>query len=129
MNGLLRLLPDLVWLVPALPLLALLAVGARVLLGRAHGDAAEPLTARLCAFASFCSLGLLLAIDLSALLDGAPGHRVLGTWFASGNWRGNVSFLLDPLALAVTTLATLIGWLTMRFSANYLHPIPLPWII
>ena len=43
MSGLLRLLPDLVWLVPALPLLALTVVGARVLLGRAQGDAAEPL--------------------------------------------------------------------------------------
>lgn len=121
MSGLLHLLPDLVWLVPALPLLALLAVGARVLLGHTQGDAAEPLTARLCAFAAFCSLVLLLAIDVGALLHGAPGHHVLGTWFASGNWRGNVSFLLDPLALSVATLAALIGWLTMRFSANYLH--------
>lgn len=121
MSGILRLLPDLVWLVPALPLLALVAVGARVLLGRAHGDAAEPLTARLCAFAAFGSLALLLAIDLGALLYGTPGHRVLGTWFASGNWHGSVSFLLDPLALSVATLAALIGWLAMRFSANYLH--------
>jgi len=121
MNSFLRLLPDLVWLVPALPLLALLSVGARVLLGRAQGDAAEPLTARLCAFAAFGSLALLLAIDLGALQHGAPGHRVLGTWFASGNWHGSVSFLLDPLALSVATLAALIGWLAMRFSANYLH--------
>jgi len=121
MSTLLQMLPDLVWLVPALPLLALATVGLRVLLGRAAGDAAEPLTARLCAFAAFGSLALLLAIDVGALLDGAPGHRVLGTWFASGNWQGTVSFLLDPLALSVATLTALIGWLAMRFSANYLH--------
>ena len=85
MSALFRLLPDLVWLVPALPLLALVAIGLRVLSGRAKGDRAEPLTARLSALAAFASLTLLLGIDFMALRDGAPGHRVLGTWFASGN--------------------------------------------
>jgi len=121
MEGLMRLLPDLVWLVPAMPLFALLTVGVRVLLGRARGDAGEPLTTRLCSLAAFASLALLLAIDVVALVDGPPGHRVLATWFASGHWRGNISFLLDPLSLPVATLAALIGWLVMRFSANYLH--------
>lgn len=121
MNAALHLLPDLVWLVPALPLLAAAAVGLRVLCGRARGDGAEPLTARLCALAALAGLLLLLAIDFVAVHYGAPGHRVLGTWFASGNWRGSVSFLLDPLSLAVATVAALIGWLTLRFSANYLH--------
>ena len=119
--NLLLALPDLVWLVPALPLLAMIVVGLRVLLGRAEGDAAEPLTARLCALAALGSLALLLALDLGALLNGAAGHRVLGTWFASGEWRVTVSFLLDSLALSVATLTALIGWLAMRFSANYLH--------
>ncbi len=119
--SLLRLLPDLVWLVPALPLLALAVTGLRVLLGRAQGDAGEPPTARLCTLAAFGSLAILLGIGLGAALAGAPGHRVLGTWFASGDWQGTVSFLLDPLALTVATLAALIGWLAMRFSANYLH--------
>ena len=40
MNAALRLLPELVWLVPALPLLALVVVGLRVLSGRARGDGA-----------------------------------------------------------------------------------------
>ena len=121
MNAALHLLPDLVWLVPALPLLALVAVGLRVLFGCARGDGAEALTAQLCALAALAGLLLLLGIDLVALRDGAPDHRVLGTWFASGNWRGTISFLLDPLSLSVSTVAALIGWLTLRFSANYLH--------
>lgn len=121
MNAVLRVLPDLVWLAPALPLLACAAVGLRVLAGRARGDGAEPLTARLCALAALASLLLLLAIDVIALRDGPPGQRVLGTWFAGGNWRATVSFLLDSLSLPVSTVAALIGWLTLRFSANYLH--------
>ena len=124
MNPVLRVLPDLVWLVPALPLLALLGVALRVLLGRATGDAAEPMTARLCALATLGSLLLLLAIDLHAFRYGVPGHRVLGVWFASGNWQGTLSFLLDALSLPVATVAALIGWLAMRFSANYLHREP-----
>ena len=119
MNAALRLLPDLVWLVPALPLLAFVAVGLRVLCGRAHGDGAEPLTAQICALAALASLLLLLAIDVVALRDGAPGHRILGTWFASGNWRGTISFLLDPLSLSVSTVAALIGWLVSMVNYRW----------
>jgi formate hydrogenlyase subunit 3/multisubunit Na+/H+ antiporter MnhD subunit len=121
MMALLIHLPDWVWLVPGLPLLAVVINGARVLLGRANGDAAEPLTARLSSLAAFGGLLLLLAIDGLALSQGAPGHRVLGHWFGSGNWAGTFSFMLDRLSLTLATLTALIGWLVVRFSANYLH--------
>lgn len=113
--------PDWVWLVPALPLLAALIIGGRVLLGRASGDAAEPLTARLAALAALGGFVLLLGVDLLALLRGVPGHRVLGVWFASGQWQVTFSFLLDGLSLSLSTLTALIGWLVLRFSSNYLH--------
>lgn len=121
MMSLLRALPDWVWLVPALPLLAVVINGGRVLFGRATGDAAEPLTARLSSLAALAGLLILLALDFLALSDGAPGHRRLGHWFGSGNWEATFSFLLDRLSLALGTLTALIGWLVMRFSANYLH--------
>jgi formate hydrogenlyase subunit 3/multisubunit Na+/H+ antiporter MnhD subunit len=121
MMALLIHLPDWVWLVPGLPLLAVVINGARVLLGRANGDAAEPLTARLSSLAAFGGLLLLLAIDGLALSQGAPEHRVLGHWFGSGNWAGTFSFMLDRLSLTLATLTALIGWLVVRFSANYLH--------
>jgi NADH:ubiquinone oxidoreductase subunit 5 (subunit L)/multisubunit Na+/H+ antiporter MnhA subunit len=104
-----------------LPLLAVLINGARVLFGLAKGDAAEPLTARLSSLAALGGLLVLLAIDAVALVDGVPGHRVLGVWFASGAWQGTVSFLLDGLSLSLSTLTALIAWLVVRFSANYLH--------
>lgn len=121
MNPLFAHLHDWVWLVPALPLFAVVINGARVLLGRAQGDAAEPLTARLSSLAAFGGLLLLLAIDAMALSQGAPGHRILGHWFGSGNWAATISFMLDPLSLTLATLTALIGWLVVRFSANYLH--------
>uniref|UniRef100_Q47IK8 NADH-Ubiquinone oxidoreductase (Complex I), chain 5/L, N-terminal:NADH/Ubiquinone/plastoquinone (Complex I) n=1 Tax=Dechloromonas aromatica (strain RCB) TaxID=159087 RepID=Q47IK8_DECAR len=121
MSALLNHLPNWVWLVPALPLLVVVINGARVLLGLASGDAAESLTARLSSLAAFGGLVLLLAIDGLALLHGAPGHRRLGHWFGTGNWEATFSFMLDPLSLTLGTLTALIGWLVIRFSANYLH--------
>jgi NADH:ubiquinone oxidoreductase subunit 5 (subunit L)/multisubunit Na+/H+ antiporter MnhA subunit len=112
---------EVVWLVPLLPLLAVLINGARVLFGLAKGDAAEPLTARLSSLAALGGLLLLLAIDAVALAEGVPGHRVVGIWFASGQWQGTVSFLLDGLSLSLSTVTALIAWLVVRFSANYLH--------
>jgi len=119
--ALLEHLPAWVWLVPALPLLAVIVNAARVLLGLAVGDAAEPLTARLSSLAAFAGLLLLLAIDAQALMRGVPGHLRLGHWFGTGNWEATFSFLLDPLSLSLGTLTALIGWLVVRFSANYLH--------
>ena len=112
---------DWVWLVPALPLFVVLINALRVLFGRADGDAAEPLTARLSSLAALAALLLLLGIDAAALIDGVPGHRILGEWFASAGWRINVSFLLDEISLPLATVTALIAWLVMRFSANYMH--------
>jgi NADH:ubiquinone oxidoreductase subunit 5 (subunit L)/multisubunit Na+/H+ antiporter MnhA subunit len=121
MNAVADDLLRLVWLIPVLPLLAVVVTAARVLLGRAQGDAAEGPTARLLSLAAFGSLALLLAIDALALQQGVPGHRVLGVWFATDEWQASFSFLLDGLSLPVATLAAAIGWLVVRFSAGYLH--------
>lgn len=121
MIELLRHFPDWIWLVPGLPLIALSVTGLRALLGRTQGEAAEPLTARLSALSALGSLLVLLAIDLLAVLDRPPGHRLLAQWFAGSGWQGSFSYLMDELSLSLATLVALIGWLVMRFSANYLH--------
>ncbi len=114
-------LPDLIWLAPALPLVAALSIGLRVLLGRAHGDAAEPLTARLAGLTTLAGLLLLVGIDSSVAVHGWPGLRHFGRWFGAGPWQGELSFLIDGLSLSLATMSALIGWLVVRFSANYLH--------
>ena len=77
------------------------------MLGRAQGDAAEGPTARLLSLAAFGSLALLLAIDALALQQGAPGHRVLGVWFATDEWQASFSFLLDGLGALGTDFVRL----------------------
>lgn len=114
-------LADWVWLVPVLPLLAVIVNAARVLLGVAEGDAAEPLTARLTSLAAFAGFVLLLGIDLGALLHAVPGHRIAAVWFGSAEWQGTFSFQLDEVSLPIATVTALIAWLVARFSANYLH--------
>lgn len=115
-------LPDWVWLVPVLPLLAVVLTGLRVLLGRTGGDASEVPTARLAELAALGGLLVLLGIDGLALLQGqVPGHLRLAHWFGNGNWTVTFSFMLDELSLAVATTTAWIGWLVTRFSANYLH--------
>lgn len=126
MNAVPSLPATLAWLVPLLPLLAAALTALRCLLGRASGDAAEPLTARLAQLAALGAFIVLLGLDWQAARLGWPGHQPLGLWFASGNgisghWQANLSLLLDALSLPIATLFALIGWLVTRFSANYLH--------
>lgn len=110
-----------VLLVPLLPLLAALGIAAHVLSGRAVGDAGEPPTARLAEGTAWLTLLLLLGLGVLALREGAPGHFVVGTWFASGAFSFPISFMLDGLALGFATLVALIGAVTLRFARHYLH--------
>ena len=114
----------LVMLIPLLPLLAAGGIAAYVLAGRtvaAQGDDSEPPAARLAEGAAWAALLGMLGLDALALAEGAPGHFVVGQWFASGGFSIPVSFILDGLSLAFATLVALIGVVTLRFSRNYLH--------
>lgn len=120
MNCLFIPLFSLVLLIPLLPLLAALGIAVYVMHGAA-GDDAEPPTARLAEGTAWLALCGLLGLDALALLEGAPGPVVIGTWFASGKIVVPISFMLDPLALSFATLVALIGVITLRFSRTYLH--------
>lgn len=113
--------PGAAALVPVLPLLAALALAGRVLGGRDRGDAAEPPSARIAVAAALLALLLLLALDMLALLRGVPGQISYGAWFASGDLAVPRGLTLDALSLPLATLVALLGLITLRFSANYLH--------
>ncbi|MCP5268193.1 MAG: hypothetical protein H6943_04035 [Zoogloeaceae bacterium] len=114
---------SLIWLVPALPLAAALLIGGRMLQG-VSGDDAEPVTAALARGAALGSGLLLLVFLLAALLAGAPGHLLLGNWFAVPGFSVPVSFLLDQTALLVAAVVAFIAWVTISFSTAYLHREP-----
>lgn len=113
--------PYLIALAPGLPLAAALAITLLHLAGRARGEAGEPLTRRLSLGAIVLAFFTLLGSAASALLHGAPGQVVLGVWFASGTLQLPVSFTLDGLSLGFGTLVAFIAWVTLKFSANYMH--------
>jgi NADH:ubiquinone oxidoreductase subunit 5 (subunit L)/multisubunit Na+/H+ antiporter MnhA subunit len=118
-------LPELAaLLVPALPLLAALAIGATYAFAGNRGEAGERLTTRLAIGAGTLSLALLLGLDVLALTAGPPGQVVLGDWLVSGAYRVRVSFTLDALGLGLATLFALLCLLTQLFSVNYMHREP-----
>ncbi len=112
---------DVVWLVPLLPLLAALLIALRLLLRGSDGDAGEPLTAGIASGAALAALLLLVLLDLAALGGELPPYPAFGDWLRIGAVPVRLSFILDAYSLPAATLVALIGWLTIRFSATYLH--------
>ncbi|HNA31257.1 MAG TPA: proton-conducting transporter membrane subunit, partial [Thiobacillaceae bacterium] len=112
---------QLVALVPALPLLAALAIAILHLAGPARGEAGEPLTARLTLVAASLAFLILLGLDASALVQGTTGQTSLGNWFSSGKLHIPLSFTLDGLSLSFGTLVGFIALVTLKFSVNYMH--------
>ena len=113
-------------LVPLLPLLAACLVGLRLIVyGTAlSGDDAEPLTARLSSGAALLALLVMLGVCSRFAAMGWPTDGVylwLGQWFAGTGWMAQFSLMLDTISLGFASLICLIGWVVMRFSANYLH--------
>jgi NADH:ubiquinone oxidoreductase subunit 5 (subunit L)/multisubunit Na+/H+ antiporter MnhA subunit len=103
------------------PFLAALFIGIGLLSGRIGGEASERLTARIALYATVISfVGVLIAIIMK--LQGALAeHIVLGTWFESGSYHINISFIFDKLSLAMAGTTLILSILVTRFSINYMH--------
>jgi NADH:ubiquinone oxidoreductase subunit 5 (subunit L)/multisubunit Na+/H+ antiporter MnhA subunit len=109
-------------LVPLLPLLAAAFIAAGFVIGLNRGEAAERYTSRLALLAAALSLLLLLGVDILLLREGTlPGQLRFGRWLSSGEFRIEISLLIDAPALLLAHLVTLVALLGMRFSVNYLH--------
>jgi len=119
------LLPKLLGaLIPLPPLVAALWIGAGLALDPSPSDAKERGPARVALGAATLSLVAALSLALVALVAGAPGQIVLGTWFASGTLSVQMSLGLDPLGLAMANLVAFVCLLTLRFSVHYMHREP-----
>jgi NADH-quinone oxidoreductase subunit L len=112
---------DLVWLVPALPLL-----GAAFLLlfGKRIGDP-------IAGWIGSASLGLSFACSVAifaALRDLRPEHRQhvvdLFTWLPSGGLKVEFGFLTDPLSVAFILFITGVATLIHIYSIGYMHGDP-----
>jgi NADH-quinone oxidoreductase subunit L len=107
----------LLWLIPTLPLLGALILG---LFGPAMGH-------RLAAITGTASVGLaaIIALFIFAqwLQHPPPGNaftQPLWTWISLPGLNIKISLYLDPLALLMTLVITLIGTLIHLFSTEYM---------
>ncbi|ADE15958.1 NADH/Ubiquinone/plastoquinone (complex I) [Nitrosococcus halophilus Nc 4] len=103
------------------PFLAALFLGIGILSGRIAGEASERLTGRITLYAAVISLiavGIAIVMKLQGTL---AEHVVLGTWFESGSYRINISFIFDNLSLAMAATTIVLSLMVVRFSVNYMH--------
>ena len=109
---------DLVWLIPALPLLGFLLL---VPFGRLLGEPGAGWLATLMVGGSFAATVAVFA----GLLDRPEEERVftqtLFEWMPIGGWQVDVGFYADPLSIAMCLFITGVGTLIHLYSVGYMH--------
>jgi NADH-quinone oxidoreductase subunit L len=112
---------DVLWLIPALPLLGFLVF---LPFGRKLGDPWSGWLATGFVGASFAvSVGVF-----ANLLSRAPDQRVvtetLFTWLPSGNFKVGMGFLADPLSISMCLFITGVGALIHLYAIGYMKGDP-----
>jgi len=109
---------DLVWLIPALPLLGFVLL---LLVGRRLGEPGAGLLATAMVAGSF----LATVAVFIGLLDRPEEERshvlTLFEWIPIGGWQVDVGFLADPLSIAMCLFITGVGTLIHLYSIGYMH--------
>lgn len=114
---------ELVWLVPALPLIGfvlLLAVG---------NSLGEPRAGWLATTAAGASFVVTLVVFFGLLArDSHSGERsyelVLFKWLPAGSLQVDAGFLVDPLSITMALFVTGVGALIHLYSIGYMHGDP-----
>ena len=109
---------DLVWLIPALPLLGFLTI---LLLGRKMGDPRAGYFATAMVGASFLvTVGVFFEL-LSKTAEERAHVRTLFSWIPAGSLQVDLAFLADPLSIAMCLFVTGIGTLIHLYAVGYMH--------
>jgi NADH-quinone oxidoreductase subunit L len=112
---------DLIWLIPAFPLLGFVAL---VVAGRRLGDPVAGWFATGVVGASFLVV-VKVFLDLLALPeDDRVFHQTLFTWIPSGSFDVSIGFLADPLSILMCLFITGIGALIHLYSIGYMKGDP-----
>jgi len=109
---------ELVWLIPAFPLVGFLTI---LLFGRRMGDPLSGWFATAMVFASFiASVGVYS--DLLGMDEAERSHvESLFSWVPVGNLQIDLAFLVDPLSITMCLFVTGIGGLIHMYSIGYMH--------
>ncbi|MBV8386071.1 MAG: NADH-quinone oxidoreductase subunit L [Acidimicrobiia bacterium] len=109
---------DIVWLLPALPLLGF---GILLLSGRRLGDPRAGWLATTMVGGSFA----VAAVVCAGLFLKAPEHRVftqtLFDWIPAGGLKVAVGFRVDPLSITMALFVTGVSTLIHLYSIGYMH--------
>lgn len=95
----------LIWLVPLLPFLAALLLGFVMLYGHPKKISQEALAKVLGLGGIGLASLILLLINIQGISSSLPDRLLLGTWFASGEWRIQLELILDSLGLGLALVA------------------------
>ncbi len=109
---------DLVFLIPAFPLLGFLTL---LVIGRSLG---EPLAGWLATGAMAGSFAATVLVYLGLRAEDAEDRihtQTLFEWIPAGDFSVDVGFLADPLSIAMCLFITGIGTLIHVYSVGYMH--------
>ncbi|MFM7263918.1 MAG: NADH-quinone oxidoreductase subunit L [Acidimicrobiales bacterium] len=111
---------ELVWLVPALPLLGFLLL----LLGRQMGEPGAGVLATLMTASSFV-VSVAVYLDLlSRTAEERHETVILFSWLPVGGLTVDMGFLADPLSITMALFVTGIGSLIHLYAIGYMHGDP-----
>jgi len=112
---------ELVWLIPAFPLLGFVAI---LLGGRKLGEPLAGLFATAMVAASFV-VAVLIYLDLLGMDEAERSHtETLFSWVPVGDLQIDMAFLVDPLSITMCLFVTGIGALIHLYSIGYMHGDP-----
>ena len=114
---------ELVWLIPALPLIGFVVL---LLAGKLLGEPRAGWIATTAAGASFL-VTLMVFVGLLGR-DSHSGERsyelILFDWLPSGSLQVEAGFLVDPLSVTMALFVTGVGALIHLYSVGYMHGDP-----
>ena len=112
---------ELVWLIPAFPLLGFLTI---LLFGRRLGEPGAGLLATAMVAASFV-VSVFVYFDLLGMSEEERSHtETLFSWVPVADLQIDMAFLADPLSITMCLFVTGIGSLIHLYSIGYMHGDP-----
>ena len=109
---------DLVWLIPLFPLIGFLVNG---LVTRNFPEKVIGWIGALAVGASFAVAVLVFFELLGMAPDARSVEKVVYTWIASGTFKVQIAFLIDPLSAVMLLVVTGVGFIIHVYSIGYMH--------
>jgi NADH:ubiquinone oxidoreductase subunit 5 (subunit L)/multisubunit Na+/H+ antiporter MnhA subunit len=111
----------IVILIPLLPFTAAAAIGVGHLFGWLDGEAGETTTVDIAVWAIILSSLLTLTLLGGDMMGKNAGSFSVGQWLGSDTLDIRVNFLTTGFGVVLAALFTILLFIIMRFSTNYMH--------